>query len=577
MTAEWKEVPIEEEVERVVALRASGDTAWAMSEKGGLTGQFEGHGMTLYETLLGHWLYQSGRYDLAAKILMPGLETYARDRDFLDGVRVDIGTIQGYHMLVAFAGDRDYDEALRRARLIVDRFPRTGFSRYAAELAKQLPRRREDFGQLRLPTPDEWQALRANLSREEVIHYLCRRLRLLNGCQWGQPGGISFSIQQYAEPGGMERNASWCGEGGYTEVINPYVELVGRDMLGDPIAGKGTVLTMDDIPLLAPYLREDWYFLAVEFWRDFDQSRHLIRTREVIAGLINNAAGYDISRIDEFENLDKAGIETRVQEVVAWAERNRNRSESERALDVLAGADSWMSVRGALSRIKKHKMAEAVPLLLTFLDREETHEVSKREILAACRELDEERTARKAAEYLDATDPGTQLLAGMMVYRWGDRQAAVRALASALDHGDRGFGFGVDFVEAVAMLLKGGSEEEHEAARIVLTKRYFTGTDWCKKKIGLIRAFAESGRRDGYEYVLRELENKKKGGSVRVEGKEVPYTNAEATAKALVECFVPAEEGTTFEYTDAPEAKQEKIARLKKWVEERLVEVGNAQ
>jgi hypothetical protein len=43
----------------------------------------------------------------------------------------------------------------------------------------------------------------------EQIDYLCERLRLLNCFQMGQPGGSFPDEKQYAEPCGMEANASW--------------------------------------------------------------------------------------------------------------------------------------------------------------------------------------------------------------------------------------------------------------------------------------------------------------------------------------------------------------------------------
>ncbi len=59
-------------------------------------------------------------------------------------------------MLVAFAGDRDFAQALKDAKLITDKFPDTRFNEYAKQMAKQLPRRKDDFKKFKLPTLEEW-------------------------------------------------------------------------------------------------------------------------------------------------------------------------------------------------------------------------------------------------------------------------------------------------------------------------------------------------------------------------------------------------------------------------------------
>ena len=72
----------------------------------------------------------------------------------------------------AFAGDRDYAEAERNARLIVERFPNSSFHPCAVRLVAELPRRRDDFKTFKLPTAEEWAGLQKKLSHAEQIDWL---------------------------------------------------------------------------------------------------------------------------------------------------------------------------------------------------------------------------------------------------------------------------------------------------------------------------------------------------------------------------------------------------------------------
>jgi hypothetical protein len=332
---------IEDLVRQVEALRKEGDPKYELSERGGLTGQFQGHGAGLVEGVLAHWLDTTKREALAARILLPALDSLDRDEDLVLMMRDWLGRAHGQRMLVAFVGERDYAEAERLARLVAERFPQTRFHHYARRLAEELPRRRDDFDELRLPTPGEWAELKRKLSRTEQIDYLCRRMRLLNCFQTSQPGGISYTQPQYAEPRGLSENASWGSGWGKTEVINPVVELLGDDKASrwwwqEP---GGLGLTVADIPRLAGYLRDDWLVLAVSFWRDFHPGRTLHQTRDVFAYLINRVAGQDLCKPRELERMTKHQREQHIQGLIAWAEENKGEAGTEAGHE--AGRFAW--------------------------------------------------------------------------------------------------------------------------------------------------------------------------------------------------------------------------------------------
>jgi hypothetical protein len=281
-------VKIADEVARVEAVRKKNDPNHELSERGGLTGQFQGQAASLYEILLAQWLAANQQDDLAARILLPALDTLYEDEHLVRLARVRLGVVYGYQMFVAFVGDRDYARAERWAQLLSKRFPQTPFHDYALRLAEQLPKRRDDFVKLKLPTPKEWADLKRTLSRDQQIDYLCQRMRLLNCYQMGQPGGIDYFGKQYAEPSGLSRNASWGGGKGKTEVINPLVELAGTwDGKQRRLSG-GLGLTAADVPKLEQYRREDWFILAVSYWRDFHFNRTLETTQSIFDWVIRD-------------------------------------------------------------------------------------------------------------------------------------------------------------------------------------------------------------------------------------------------------------------------------------------------
>jgi hypothetical protein len=84
---------IEQEVTRVADLQRNGDPDFALSERGGLTGQFLGHGAGLYEVMLAQWLYTTNRLDLAGELLFPALDSCFEDEDLVEVTRQRLGVL----------------------------------------------------------------------------------------------------------------------------------------------------------------------------------------------------------------------------------------------------------------------------------------------------------------------------------------------------------------------------------------------------------------------------------------------------------------------------------------------------
>jgi hypothetical protein len=315
LTTRLDETPLGDWVERVVSVRADGNKEYELSDMGGLTGQFEGHGATLTEIVLAERLYARKQFAEAARVLLPALDTLSLDEYLVDVARDRLGDAYGHQMLGAFAASRDYDTALKVARHIADHLAHTRFHAEAVRLLDELPRRRDDYKELRLPTPQEWAEEKKKLSRKEQIDYLCRRLRLLRCVQRGQPGGISYTDRQYAEPPDFA--------GARTEVINPYVELVGSGR-GDhhdiDAVSDGLGLTGSDVRYLAEHLREDWYIPSVSYWRNFHPQRELHHTREVVAYVIEEVAPLTFCGEKKFDAMTPEELDAQIGNLRRWGE-----------------------------------------------------------------------------------------------------------------------------------------------------------------------------------------------------------------------------------------------------------------
>src|SRR5262249_50034490 len=109
---------------------------------------------------------------LPAVLPLPALDTLYKDEHLVLISRDRLGQVYGYQMLAAFVGDRGYTRAEKLAKLLAERFPETRFHEYAVRLAEQLPRQRDDFTKLKLPTLKEWAELKPPLTRAQQIDFL---------------------------------------------------------------------------------------------------------------------------------------------------------------------------------------------------------------------------------------------------------------------------------------------------------------------------------------------------------------------------------------------------------------------
>jgi hypothetical protein len=490
-------------------------------------------------------------------------------------VKSRMGDKAGYAMLVAFAGNRDYARALAVAGQLDRRYAGTRFHDYAREMARQLPGRMDDFKTFKLPTAAAWAALKQKLTRAAQIDYLCARLRLLNCFQVSQPGGYWPDEQQYAEPCGMQENASWGLRQGKTEVINPLTELVGPFTWYDKgkARPKGLGLTLKDVPHLSKHLREDRYVLIVSFWRDFHPDRNLGSTRPMIAKIVNDLARRDICQIQHWGGMGPKEIDKEIERINRWAEENAGKTperlEREALTDAVKGGASWYDVQHRVEALVKAGDPFGWELLESYLTSDRFGAHDRVTVLRVYLEHDVGKAKDLAPKFLSAGDPELRFTAALVVFRTGDRDKA----RPALGDGIRWRGVDGWTADAVAALLTDGSDESKKQAA-----RLFANKGLAHERYGArarcVRLCAESGLKGPYRFYLPFLEMKatqlpvknEKGGDAGTSYFQEPVR--ELFAKEIVDVF--GKEKAIAEIVRRHPRAADQVAPLKRWLQERL-------
>jgi hypothetical protein len=560
-------------VRDVAETRKRGEAINLLSERGVLTDQSRGQGATLYEAILGVWLYKTKRDELAAQILFPALESSFRDEQFVHLVRLQVGELAGQRMLVAFVGKRDYREALEQAGLINKLYPDSVFHGYAKRLADELPRRADDFKTFKLPTLAEWTELKRKLTREQQIDYLCERLRLLNCFQWGQPGGYSLYDQQFAEPCGLSENAAWSLNRGKTSVINPYVELVGdRELDGDGMEfSKGLGLTPKDVPALARHLRLNWYMPIVSFHRDFSHERHLSRTRPLLFEIINSIAHKDICHIDEAEDLQPAELEKAVERITKWAAENAHKTENqlmwEALQERLAAKALWREIEDRIEKLLRGKETKAYDVMKQLLHDPKSGPRIRADILELYLRYDVDRAKDLALPYLTEDEPALRRAAALVVFKTGDKDLVRGLLGDELAKGNGWY------AAATALLSDKTPESRKQLGRLFTNPQLILAGSEDRAEI--LAACAKSGLKEPYKFYFQFMDNYDK--QLRVEdsnGKEIATRLlnapvAELVAHEIVTEFAPEDEMIKAIVKKYP-AADDRVLALRRWLQSKL-------
>jgi hypothetical protein len=577
---------IEEEVAAVEAIRKAGDKGFHFSENGGFSGQFRGHAASLTELLLAQRLFAAGKLDLAGRVLFPALETLYRDEDAVDVARQELGRVAGCQMLAAFAGDRDYPRTARLAASIVKTYPNTMFHGYAVGLAAQMPRRGDDFVKLKLPTPAEWEGMKRKLTRAEQIDFLCERMRLLNCFQQGQPDGISLSETQFAEPGGMSRNAAWGGGRGKTEVINPlrvlrgsYGWFQGKLSRYEDKEGRftGMELTIKDVPQLSKHLRDDWYIPTVTFWRDFHPSRELHHTRPLFAHMINQLAGRDLCEIDRWRKLNAAQIDKEIVRMARWSKANWERTPLElewMGLDaMIAKGATWLEVQDRVQGLLKQKESRAFEVMKRFLQDEKTDAWDKWRILEVYKKQIDRASAAKDLEHASEE---VRICAAVVAMGSDKSPRARKVLGAVLEK--RGLEWWTQ-TAVEALLAEGSPEARREVARLFAYKDLHLQKTLLVTPVfrgEIMRKCAEASMVEPYRYYLKQLDN----DALVPEGPGNPEPG-KLTWKELHVAEIwrefAARSPEVQKITSRFRTNLEQLPAMKKWLQQRITKITGEQ
>ena len=529
----------------------------------------------IHEAFLGYRLYKSHRNELAAKVLARALDSSYQDSDLTDGVESVMGQFHGARMFMAFAGDRDYASALREARLVASRFPRSNFGPYAAELARQLPLRMNDFKSMRLPTEAEWHEMQGKLNRGEQIRYLCDRLRLLS---------VSPDVEQYAEAPGIAAFVE--GGEGKTPVINPALLLKPNPNASkDPLSSPGLQLTFADIPVLAPYLLERWYIPQamvgrmgeVFDWTEVNPDMCLTETRYIVADVIR---GLDPSALPPREKLKLMDLNELKAKVTALTERPPGGPGLDRraqVLEVVNGAKDYSEIIPVMDYLVEHQVKEAIPKLLTFLNPGSPYAHLRYRLIEACRKIDSASCYPEVRKYLVDKDYLVRFNAGLIVYEAGDTVDGLMAMAFGLKN-DLGCSLksGDPIEPAVATLLSSKGSDELEIARMALNSHCFP-TASPYEQWPVIRVFTEAHQPAGMEVFLKELADTSVTERQPVGDTTFAVQRREVVAKFILTKLMPPHDELGFKYGDPPEKRVRRVNAAKHWVTQQIADMKRVE
>lgn len=179
---------------------------------------------SLLEALLGLRLSQAGMDAEAAAVLTPLVQETFSDAAFVATLSLAFADELGVRMFERFA-EHDVAGAAEFARRLVERLPECFWTPIARRFLAEAPARADDWTALRLPTPEEWDALMPTMSREDAIRYLAARVRLCVGFGAGMfmPGPLRD--EQTVDPPRVSLRSCALLRKGLQPAINPLLVL----------------------------------------------------------------------------------------------------------------------------------------------------------------------------------------------------------------------------------------------------------------------------------------------------------------------------------------------------------------
>jgi len=380
----------------------------------------------LPEILVAAWSYERGDKVTAAKLLQPLLSEAKSEQELLNRFRDQVAVEWDIRMLHAFAEARDYAAALRLAQGLSDPWF-DGFCHQdrAKGLAAQLPSRGEDFKTLYLPDSNEWNRLKADLTRDQQIDYLAARLRLIYGRQNSIPGGIRYDEpQQQLATAGPRANGSPVTVVTDDELVNPYVELLRMNLSGGETAR------------LLPLLASDDYILAYDLERFIpNHPQTLHRVRWVAASIICEVAQQRVVDPEVLDGNSEAARQEHMESIRRWCKSHATARYADRLVTTLAGAEDWQNARCAFWSLYSIDETRAARGVFERLQREPARKEAVTRLFCL---LDRQEYLAAARQWMSDEDPQVRCWGSLLVLRHdkdmdeADRAAAVDRVIGAL-------------------------------------------------------------------------------------------------------------------------------------------------
>ena len=279
---------------------------------------------------------------------------------------------------------------------------------------------------------------------------------------------------------------------------------------------KGVELTIADIPMLAPYLKDDYYELIVSFWRDFAADRYLGTTRGDVGQIIDGLAHADICQMEKFSAMSDAEQDEQIKKIIAWAEANKNKTDEQLVIErVQAEIDhkaDWRQVEGYVEQLAKAKNPRALGFVEHYLADPNQDAWSVPTMLDDVQLLDKEKAVGWARKFLAHKDARLRLHSALMVLEAGDKQAAIPIIATTLPVGSERE-FGTLAYKAANELLDIATPDANSAAATILTNPDFHRPDPFEdfqnaSRPKIIARLAKAGHPEGFKIYLTLLDVK---------------------------------------------------------------------
>jgi hypothetical protein len=544
------------------------------------------------DMVLAWWLMRTGQPALAARVLFPLLDTRKEDEEFFRDLRGAALEECGQRMYAAYAHYRDYPEALRWAKRIVTRYPGDYYSPEAERLLSELPRRKEDFKELKLPAPVEWATIRKALTRKEQIDFLCRRLRLMSSAGlYGNGAGFFPFLElgrEFAEPAGQglphvyhvgpsdnppyfprpQHIIQRLAGKGRTPVINPWKEL------------KALRLTVADVPHLARHLKDNWLLVGISQIEPPHAAGLRLTTRRALIGLINDLARNDICRLPNCPELgvdrppSPEKVAKRIDAVTRWARAHAGKGPADLewywARKERAKGKTWAAyLHFRVTALRELKDRRAERLLHELLLGPQHFAGERAGVLKEYAKVAPLKARSMAAHLLSSKEWEVQMRAAILCLPTAHAARARQILGERLRRGampDWSKELSAHHIpEVVAELLEDGGPDSLKAVARIFEGKALEEVEAGPDRAEMLRRLARAKFRQPYEFYLRLLRDKG-------ELKHGPYTGrpvAEVIADEISRYFAPTD-ATVAEITAKHTRAAARIPHLEKWLKQRI-------